>query len=98
MTRSDETEPARLDGNALGGPLAELFVPDLTATIVTCVRCGNVAPLAAHHVYADAPALVVRCPGCTGVVLRYASDSRGHRFEMTGIRLVDVMTPQDREP
>lgn len=95
MNTSDHTDPRRLDGNALAGPLAELFVPDLTATIVACAHCGNVAPLAAHHVYPDAPALVVRCPGCTGVVLRYASDTRGQRFEMTGIRLVDVTTAQD---
>jgi hypothetical protein len=93
-----DTEPARLDGNALGGPLAELSTTDLTAAIVTCVHCGRVAPLATYHVYADAPALVVRCPGCTGVVLRYASDAHGVRFEMAGIRLVTVTTPQDREP
>lgn len=98
MSTPDDTEPARLDGNALGGPLAELFTTDLTAAIVTCAHCGGVAPLATHHVYADAPALVVRCPGCTGVVLRYASDTHGLRFEMTGIRLVTVTTPQDREP
>lgn len=97
MNSSDDTDTRRLDGNALAGPLAELFVPDLTAAIVTCTNCGNVAPLAAHHVYADSPALVVRCPGCTAVVLRYASDRRGLRFEMRGIRLVEVTTPQDRE-
>lgn len=41
------------------------------------------------------PALVVRCPSCTGVVLRYASDSRGLRFEMTGTRLLTVTAPPD---
>lgn len=98
MNTTGDREPAYLDGNALGGPLAELFTPDLTAAIVTCAHCGGVAPLAAYRVYADAPALVVRCPGCSGVVLRYASDAHGVRFEMTGVRLVTVTTPQDREP
>lgn len=98
MSAPDDTEPARLDGNALGGPLAELFTTDLTAAIVTCAHCGTAAPLATYHVYADAPAFVVRCPGCSGVVLRYTSDAHGVRFEMTGIRLVTVTTPQDREP
>lgn len=98
MSTPDHTDPARLDGNALGGPLAELFTTDLTAASVTCAHCDMVAPLATYHVYAHAPALVVRCPGCAGVVLRYASDAHGLRFEMTGIRLVDVTTPQDGEP
>lgn len=52
---TDDTEPARLDGNALGGPVAELFTTDLTAAVVTCMHCGRVAPLATYHVYADAP-------------------------------------------
>jgi hypothetical protein len=93
-----DTEPARLDGNTLGGPLAELFTTDLTAAIVTCAHCGNTAPLAAHHLYPDAPALVLRCPACTRVVLRYTSDTHGLRFEMTGIRLLTMTTPGDPEP
>ena len=98
MSTPDDTEPAHLDGNALGGPLAELFTTDLTAAVVTCGHCGRVAPLATYHVYADAPALVARCPGCTGVVLRYASDTRGLRFEMTGVRLLTMTTLGDSEP
>lgn len=90
MNASDNTDARRLDGNALGGPLAELFAFDLTAATVTCGHCGAEAPLGTHQVYADAPALVVRCPGCTGVVMRCASDRRGLRFEMTGIRLLTV--------
>ena len=84
------TDDRYLDGNALGGPLAELFAPDLTAATVTCANCGGEKPLAAHQVYPDAPAMVVRCPGCTSVVMRYASDQRGIRFEMTGVRLLIV--------
>jgi hypothetical protein len=90
VNASDDTDARRLDGNALGGPLAELFAPDLTTATVICAHCGSEAPLAAHQVYADAPALVVRCPGCTGVVMRCASDRRGVRFEMTGVRLLTV--------
>jgi antirestriction protein len=93
VNASDDTDARRLDGNALGGPLGELFAADLTAATVTCAHCGGAAPLATHQVYADAPALVVRCPGCTGVVMRCASDQRGIRFEMTGVRLLTVVAP-----
>ena len=93
MNASDSTDTGRLDGNVLGGPLAELFAADLTVAIVACVHCGDQAPMAAFQVYADAPAFVVRCPGCTGVVMRCASDPRGVRFEMTGVRLLSVEAP-----
>lgn len=90
MNTSDDTDARRLDGNALGGPLADLFALDLTVATIICAHCHGEAPLAAHHVYADAPALVVRCPGCTSVVMRCGSDRRGVRFEMTGVRLLTV--------
>ncbi|WP_236792495.1 DUF6510 family protein [Amycolatopsis sp. GM8] len=86
------TDDRRLDGNALAGPLSELFALDLAAATITCAHCGASGPLGAHHLYSDAPAHVVRCPTCTGVVLRFASDSRGLRFEMTGTRLLTVAT------
>jgi Family of unknown function (DUF6510) len=92
VTEPPVPEDRKLDGNALAGPLAELFTLDLAAAIVTCAHCGSSGPLAAHHLYADAPALVVRCPTCTGVVLRYASDRHGLRLEMTGTRLLTVVS------
>jgi hypothetical protein len=64
MTDPDGVADRRLDANAAAGPLAELFTVDLTAAVATCAGCGNRAPLAAHPLYADAPALVVRCPNC----------------------------------
>lgn len=93
MTTSEQPPDRRLDGNAAAGPLAELFTVELTAAVVTCDGCGNSAPLAAHDLYADAPALVVRCPSCTGVVLRYGSGGGRLRLEMTGTRLLTVDQP-----
>ena len=92
MNAHDDLGARYLDGNTLGGLLADLFAPDLTAATVTCAHCGREGPLAAYQVYPDAPALVVRCPGCTGVVMRCADDRRGLSFEMTGVRLVTVAT------
>lgn len=90
MNANDSTDVRRLDGNVLGGPLEELFGLDLTAATITCAHCDARTLVAAQLVYADAPALVVRCPGCTGVVMRYASDRGVIRFEMTGIRLLTI--------
>ena len=59
-----------VDGNALAGPLRELFAVDVTAAVVRCAGCGATGALATLTVYVDAPGLVARCPGCTDVVLR----------------------------
>ena len=80
----------RLDGNAAGGMLAEVLAVDPTTAVSTCLHCGRRASLGEHLVYADAPALVVRCPGCMQVVLRCASDASGVRCEMSGVRLLVV--------
>jgi hypothetical protein len=80
----------RLDGNAAAGALRELFAVDLTAALCTCAHCGATAPLGRHDLYADAPALVLRCPGCTAVVLRYAAVGGRVRLDMAGTRLLEV--------
>ena len=58
------------DGNALAGPLREIFAVDMTAATSRCAACGQAGPIAALRVYAHAPGLVARCPGCDAVVLR----------------------------
>ncbi|MFI6080474.1 DUF6510 family protein [Streptomyces sp. NPDC051217] len=58
------------DGNALGGPLSEIFAVDLTGAVGRCAGCGLRGPVAQLHVYDRAPGLVARCPRCEQVVLR----------------------------
>jgi hypothetical protein len=90
MMNEDISQERRLDGNAAAGPLAELFTVELTAAMATCAGCGAAAPLAAHLIYADAPAMVVRCPICTSVVLRFGSADGRLRLDLTGARLITV--------
>ncbi|MEW9531052.1 DUF6510 family protein [Microbispora sp. NPDC049125] len=59
-----------LDGNALAGPLREIFAVDVTAAVGHCAGCGLTGPVASLRVYGPAPGLVARCPGCEDVVLR----------------------------
>ena len=58
-----------LDGNAIGGPLLELFGREMTAVSGTCGHCGSVSRIAELHVYISGPGTVVRCPSCGEVVL-----------------------------
>ena len=58
------------DGNALAGPLSEIFAVDVTAAVGRCTGCGSTGPLARLRVYGPGPGLVARCPDCGQVVLR----------------------------
>lgn len=66
----DGQADAYQDGNALGGPLSEIFAVDLTAAVSRCAACGGTGPMARLRVYGRAPGLVARCPDCAHVVLR----------------------------
>ena len=99
MTTTDTpAQDRRLDGNALAGPLLELFTVDLSGAMVTCAHCDGRAPLAEQPLYADAPALVLRCRDCTGVLMRYSAGGQGSgsgtvRADLSGVRLLTASAP-----
>ena len=59
----------RLDGNAIGGLLGELFGAELTASPCTCGGCGARDEIARLDVYVSA-GIVVRCRHCESVMVR----------------------------
>jgi uncharacterized protein DUF6510 len=97
MTDTEDTPDLvaarRLDGNAAAGPLADLFAVDVTEARSHCAACGTTTMLGAHHLYADAPALVLRCPSCTEVVLRFAAQEGRLLLDLRGCRLLVVPVP-----
>lgn len=89
----DITASRRLDGNAAAGMLAELFAVDVTTARSRCASCGTTSMLGAHHLYADAPALVLRCPNCTDVVLRCAMREGRILLDLRGAQLLTIPAP-----
>ena len=73
-------EELTLDGNAVGGLLAEIAGVDMTATLGTCPDCGNHAELATMRAYTHAPGVVLRCPVCDGVQLVVVQTQHGTRW------------------
>lgn len=73
-----------MDGNALAGPLREIFAVDVTAAVQRCVHCGQTGPVAVLRVYVHAPGLVARCPGCDEVVLRLVRAPDAAWLDLTG--------------
>jgi hypothetical protein len=65
-----ESADLRLDGNALGGVLGEIFALEVTAARCICAACGAAGELGGVTVYAHGPGLVARCPRCEAILLR----------------------------
>ncbi|MFJ8026021.1 DUF6510 family protein [Streptomyces sp. NPDC096311] len=73
-----------VDGNALAGPLSEVFAVDVTAATSRCGHCGCTGPLACLHVYRHASGLVARCQQCGRVVLRTTRTRDAVWLDMSG--------------
>jgi Family of unknown function (DUF6510) len=58
------------DGNALAGPVGDLFRVDLSIAIGRCIGCGRTGAMAEVRVFDHAPGVVARCPACDQVLLR----------------------------
>ncbi|WP_219470261.1 DUF6510 family protein [Nonomuraea rhizosphaerae] len=83
-----------LDGNALAGPLAEIFSVDVTAATGRCASCGLSGPVASLRVYGPAPGFVARCPGCDEVVLRLVRGPDAAWLDLRGAVSLRVALPE----
>src|SRR5438270_11526495 len=72
VTSGRPVDSLRVDGNAAGGMLREIFAVDLTSGRAKCAGCGTTRPIGTLHVYSHGMGMVIRCPGCDGVILRVA--------------------------
>ena len=88
-----EQSDMKLDGNAIGGLLAEIFNNDMTAAEGTCGGCGAVNEVARVDVYVNAPGTVVRCPDCSQVLMRIVRGRDRYWIDMSGIRTLELIVP-----
>jgi hypothetical protein len=84
----------KLDGNAAGGLLQEIFPFDLTTARAACAHCGRVEPVANLAVYVHAPGTVVRCVGCESVLIRIVHGAGRYWIELRGASCVEILEPQ----
>jgi hypothetical protein len=75
----------RLDGNAIGGLLIELFGAELTAAGSVCGGCGAHEALARLDVYCGA-GIVVRCRHCEAVMIRVVQSSQRTWLDLSGTK------------
>jgi hypothetical protein len=79
-----------IDGNALAGPLGEIFAVDVTTARGTCASCGRVDVVAALHLYTDAPGMVGRCPGCEAVTVRVVRGPDRAWLDLRGLVSLEI--------
>ncbi len=89
-----QVEEMRLDGNAAGGMLREVFARDVTAALATCARCGSLGPVGELLEYGQAMGVILRCPSCDAAMLRIVHTPGWLRLDASGVAL--LMIPDDR--
>lgn len=85
-----QTEDMRLDGNAAAGALREIFASDVTVALTTCSGCGTVSAVGALLEYGHGMGIVLRCPGCSAVMLRVVRTPGWLRLDASGFSLMAI--------
>jgi hypothetical protein len=81
---------SHVDGNALAGPLLELFRDDMTTATGRCAACGDVSALAEAMVYDAAPGWCVRCHKCGETLMTLVRTEEHLRVDLRGITALEV--------
>jgi Family of unknown function (DUF6510) len=81
------------DGNALAGPVGDLFRVDLIAAVGRCSGCGRTAPMAEVRVFDHAPGVVACCPVCDQVLLRLVRGSGRAWLDLRGLSYLQLPVP-----
>jgi hypothetical protein len=84
------TDDLKLDGNAIGGLLLELFGVEMTVAEGVCGSCGAREQMARVDVYVHAPGVVVRCRHCEAVLLRIVRGPNRTWLDLSGLRCVEL--------
>jgi Family of unknown function (DUF6510) len=81
-----DVSETKLDGNAIGGLLREIFTREMTTAQTTCAGCGTVNAVGRVDVYLQAPGVVVRCPACEQVLMRIVHGRGRYWVDLRGTR------------
>jgi hypothetical protein len=80
----------RLDGNAIGGVMLELFGVEMTTAKCVCGSCGAHEQMARAEVYADAPGIVVRCVHCHAVQVTIVRGPTRTWLNLSGLATLEL--------
>lgn len=82
----------KLDGNAAGGILQEIFPFEMTGVQATCTGCGLTDAVGTLAVYMHSMGTVVRCPACDTVLIRVVHAKGRYWLDMRGVHVLQIRT------
>jgi len=88
-----EDAQRRLDGNAVGGVLSEVFALEMTNAEGACASCGAVARVGAAMFYPHGMGTIVRCARCDNALMRvvYQGGSPGrYVLDLKGLQYLRI--------
>jgi ribosomal protein S27E len=80
----------RLDGNAAGGVLGEIFPFEMTSAQAACVSCGAVWRVGQMMVYAHEMGTIVRCATCDNALIRVARGQGRYWLDLRGVGYLQI--------
>ena len=83
------------DGNALAGPLHDVFRVEVTTAVGRCGGCGRTIAMAEVRVFDHAPGVVARCPACDQVLLRLVRGPGRAWLDMGGLTYLQLPAPEE---
>ena len=83
------------DGDALAGPLHDVFRVDVTTTIGRGTAWGRTGPMAEVRVFDHAPGVVARCPTCDQVLLRLVHGPGRAWLDLRGLTYLQLPAPDE---
>ena len=75
----------RLDGNAAGGLLNEIFPFEMTAAEATCGCCGRTRPVGELMLYGHDLGAILRCVDCDTALIRITHIRGNYRLDLSGM-------------
>jgi len=82
----------KLDGNAAGGILQEIFPFEMTLVQTTCEGCGTSGTIGELAVYKHGMGTIIRCPSCDNVLIRVVQAKGRYWLDMRGVRVLQINT------
>ena len=80
----------RLDGNAAGGLLNEVFPFEMTAAEATCGGCSAMRPIGELMLYQHGMGTILRCPGCDTALMRITHIRGSYRLDLSGMTYLRI--------
>lgn len=80
----------RLDGNAAGGLLNEIFPFEMTTAEATCAGCGTMKPVGEVMLYRHGMGTILRCSACDTALLRITQIRGYYLLDLSGMSYLRI--------